>query len=95
MIAITWCSRSHYFPGACDDKPQVFLKDSERFLSLTGPLKYAELFYVFTAAGVGEVIAQIVEKVVPKGNVIGIIIYAVGMVLFTMIMVMHLHPSPL
>ena len=42
---------------------------------------------VFTAAGVGEVIAQIVEKVVPKGNVnIGIIVYAVGMVLFTMIM---------
>ena len=41
----------------------------------------------FTAAGVGEVIAQIVEKVVPKGNVnIGIIVYAVGMVLFTMIM---------
>ena len=39
------------------------------------------------AAGVGEVIAQIVEKVVPKGNVnIGIIVYAVGMVLFTMIM---------
>ena len=42
---------------------------------------------VFTAAGVGEGIAQIVEKVVPKGNVnIGIIVYAVGMVLFTMIM---------
>ena len=34
-----------------------------------------------------KVFAQIVEKVVPKGNVnIGIIVYAVGMVLFTMIM---------
>ena len=42
---------------------------------------------VFTAAGVGDVIAQLVEKIVPKGNVnIGIIIYAIGMVLFTMIM---------
>lgn len=42
---------------------------------------------VFTAAGVGDVIAQLVEKIVPKGNVnIGIIVYAIGMVLFTMIM---------
>ena len=75
-----------------ENKPQVFLKDSERFLSLTGPLSMLPqllgcLGGVFTAAGVGEVIAQIVEKVVPKGNVnIGIIVYAVGMVLFTMIM---------
>ena len=42
---------------------------------------------VFTAAGVGDVVAQLVEKIVPKGNVnIGIIVYAIGMVLFTMIM---------
>ena len=42
---------------------------------------------MFTAAGVGEVIAGIVENIVPKGNVnLGIIVYAVGMVLFTMIM---------
>ena len=42
---------------------------------------------VFTAAGVGDVIASIVEKVVPKGNVnVGIIVFAIGMALFTMIM---------
>lgn len=35
----------------------------------------------------GEVIAGLVERVIPKGNVnLGIVIFAVGMVLFTMIM---------
>ena len=71
---------------------QSFLNDSERFLGITGPLSMLPqllgcLGGVFTAAGVGDVIAQLVEKIVPKGNVnIGIIIYAIGMVLFTMIM---------
>lgn len=75
-----------------ENKPQVFLKDSERFLSIMGPLCMLPqllgcLGGVFTAAGVGEVIASLVEKVVPKGNVnLGIIIFAVGMALFTMIM---------
>ena len=74
------------------NKPVVFLKDSERFLGITGPLSMLPqllgcLGGVFTAAGVGDVIAQLVEKIVPKGNVnIGIIVYAIGMVLFTMIM---------
>lgn len=74
------------------NKPVVFLNDSERFLRITGPLSMLPqllgcLGGVFTAAGVGDVIAQLVEKVVPKGNVnVGIIIYAIGMVLFTMIM---------
>ena len=74
------------------NKPVVFLKDSERFLGITGPLSMLPqllgcLGGVFTAAGVGDVVAQLVEKIVPKGNVnIGIIIYAIGMVLFTMIM---------
>lgn len=74
------------------NKPVVFLNDSERFLGITGPLSMLPqllgcLGGVFTAAGVGDVIAQLVEKVVPKGNVnVGIIIYAIGMVLFTMIM---------
>ena len=75
-----------------ENKPDVFLKESERFLSLMGPLCMLPqllgcLGGVFTAAGVGEVIADIVENIVPKGNVnLGIIVYAVGMVLFTMIM---------
>ena len=74
------------------NKPAVFLNDSERFLGITGPLSMLPqllgcLGGVFKAAGVGDVIAQLVEKVVPKGNVnVGIIIYAIGMVLFTMIM---------
>ena len=74
------------------NKPAVFLNDSERFLGITGPLSILPqllgcLGGVFTAAGVGDVIAQLVEKIVPKGNVnIGIIVYAIGMVLFTMIM---------
>ncbi|WP_343000129.1 DUF979 domain-containing protein [Coprococcus comes] len=77
---------------AKQNKPAVFLNDSERFLGITGPLSVLPqllgcLGGVFTAAGVGDVIAQLVEKIVPKGNVnIGIIVYAIGMVLFTMIM---------
>ena len=77
---------------AKQNKPAVFLNDSERFLGITGPLSMLPqllgcLGGVFTAAGVGDVIAQLVEKIGPKGNVnIGIIVYAIGMVLFTMIM---------
>ena len=77
---------------AKQNKPAVFLNDSERFLGITGPLSMLPqllgcLGGVFTAAGVGDVIAQLVEKIVPKGNVnIGIIVYAIGMELFTMIM---------
>jgi len=75
-----------------ENKPMVFLKDSERLLSTVGPLcmlpmLLACLGAVFTAAGVGDVIAGYVGKVIPAGNVnIGIIVYALGMVLFTAIM---------
>ena len=74
------------------NKPQVFLKDSERLLSIVGPLSMlpmllASLGAIFTAAGVGEVIASLVGNIIPEGNVnIGIIVYALGMMLFTMIM---------
>lgn len=75
-----------------ENKPVVFLKESERFLSIMGPLCMLPqllgcLGGVFTAAGVGDVVASLVEKIVPKGNVnIGIIVFAIGMALFTMIM---------
>ena len=75
-----------------ENKPQVFMQDSERFLSLMGPICMLPqllgcLGGIFTQAGVGEVIANIVENVVPKGNVnVGIIVFAIGMALFTMIM---------
>lgn len=75
-----------------DNKPKVFLDDSERFLSLMGPLCMLPqllgcLGGVFTAAGVGDVVAGLVSNVVPEGNVnLGIVVYAIGMMLFTMIM---------
>lgn len=71
---------------------KVFMKDSERMLSVVGPLSMLPMLLaclgaVFTQAGVGEVIAQVVGNIIPEGNVtIGIIVYAIGMMLFTMIM---------
>ena len=51
------------------------------------PQLLAALGAVFTKAGVGKVIAASILSVVPTGNIfIGIVIYAIGMVIFTMIM---------
>lgn len=75
-----------------DNKPKVFLQDCRRMMDIVGPLSMlptllAALGSVFTAAGVGDVIAQMVSNVIPSGNlVVGIIVYAVGMAVFTMIM---------
>ncbi|MVB11646.1 hypothetical protein CAFE_23680 [Caprobacter fermentans] len=75
-----------------DNTPKVFLQDSERLLSAVGPLSMlpmllASLGAIFTAAGVGKVIAGMVGSIIPKGNVnAGIVVFAVGMMLFTMIM---------
>ncbi|PWJ50469.1 DUF979 domain-containing protein [Faecalicatena contorta] len=75
-----------------ENKPGVFLKDSERLLSTVGPLSMlpmllASLGAIFTQAGVGDVIAGLVGKIIPQGNVnVGIIVFAIGMALFTMIM---------
>jgi len=75
-----------------ENKFNVFLKDSERLLSTVGPLSMlpmllASLGAIFTAAGVGNVIASLVGNIVPQGNVnAGIVVYAIGMMLFTMIM---------
>jgi uncharacterized membrane protein len=75
-----------------DNTPKVFLQDSERLLSAVGPLSMlpmllASLGAIFTAAGVGKVIAGMAGNVIPKGNVnAGIVVFAVGMMLFTMIM---------
>ncbi|KAA8816185.1 DUF979 domain-containing protein [Bifidobacterium vespertilionis] len=74
------------------NKPIVFLNDSERLLSAMGalcmlPMLLASLGAIFTKAGVGDVIADLVGRVIPQGNVtIGIIVFALGMMLFTMIM---------
>ncbi len=75
-----------------NNKPKVFLNDAERFLTIVGPLSMLPMLLsclgaIFTQAGVGEVIAKIVGMVIPAGNVnVGIIVYALGMMLFTMIM---------
>ncbi len=75
-----------------DNKPKVFFDDAARFLSIVGPTSMlppllAVLGTIFTMSGVGDVIANIVGNIIPKGNVnLGIIVYALGMVIFTMIM---------
>lgn len=75
-----------------DNNPRVFLGDCRRMLDTVGPLSMlptllAGLGAVFTAAGVGDVISQLVSGIIPDGNVIvGIIVYAIGMAVFTMIM---------
>lgn len=72
--------------------PVVLLNDSERMLSTVGPLSMLPMLLaclgaVFTAAGVGDVVASLVERIIPAGNInAGIIVYALGMMLFTMIM---------
>lgn len=75
-----------------ENKPRIFLHDCRRMLDIVGPLSMlptllAALGSVFTSAGVGDVIAQLVSNIIPSGNIIvGIIVYAVGMAIFTMIM---------
>ncbi|OJG75803.1 membrane protein [Enterococcus quebecensis] len=75
-----------------NNKPTTFLDDAADMLGTVGPLSMlpmllASLGAVFTSAGVGTVISSAVSTVVPKGNVtIGIIIYALGMMAFTIIM---------
>ncbi|MGG5359115.1 MULTISPECIES: DUF979 domain-containing protein [unclassified Enterococcus] len=75
-----------------NNRPTTFLDDAADMLGTVGPLSMlpmllASLGAVFTSAGVGTVISTEVGKIVPEGNVnIGIIIYAVGMVVFTVIM---------
>lgn len=72
--------------------PRVFLDDTRRMLDTVGPLSMlpillAALGSIFTAAGVGDVISHIVSGVIPQGNlVVGIIVYAIGMAVFTMVM---------
>lgn len=72
--------------------PKVFLNDFEALLTNVGPVillppLLACLGAVFNKAGVGGVIGALLGKIIPEGNIyIGIIVYAVGMALFTFIM---------
>ncbi|GLC30715.1 DUF979 domain-containing protein [Clostridium omnivorum] len=73
-------------------KTHEVAEDSRRLLELVGPVSMlpqilAALGSVFTAAGVGTVIANGIKTVVPQGNIfLGVTAYCLGMALFTMIM---------
>lgn len=73
-------------------KPSEFLEDSNRMFQSVGatailPQLLAALGALFTAAGVGDIISNIISNVIPEGNIlVGITAYCVGMALFTAIM---------
>ena len=73
-------------------KPIEYIEDSNRMFQSVGvfailPQLLASLGALFTAAGVGDVISNIISGVVPDGNrLAGVIAYCVGMALFTAIM---------
>lgn len=72
--------------------PKEALEDGNRMVQQVGavgflPQLLAALGVIFTAAGVGDVIANAISGVIPQGNpLIGVIAYSFGMVIFTMIM---------
>lgn len=72
--------------------PALLLSQSDRMVQQVGttgilPQLLAALGVLFTTAGVGEVIANLISSFVPQGNrLIGVIAYVLGMVIFTMIM---------
>ena len=75
-----------------ENKPLTFLEEGRRFLDMTGPTYIMPLLLtclgaVFTEAGVGDAFSNVFGAIIPANNVyIGIIAYAVGMALFTIIM---------
>lgn len=76
----------------CKPKVSEMREDTSRLLMQVGaacllPQLLGALGSVFSEAGVGEVISGMISSVVPQGNiVVGVIIYVLGMVVFTMIM---------
>lgn len=66
--------------------------DSERMVRSVGtagilPQLLATLGVIFTASGVGEVTAKTISGIFPVGNhLLGVVLYCVAMVIFTMIM---------
>ena len=78
--------------------PKNFIEDGNRMLQSVGPTSILPSYYplpqllaalgaVFTAAGVGDVIASGISNFIPNGNILaGVIAYCVGMAVFTMIM---------
>lgn len=72
--------------------PKTVMDDSNRMIQQVGttgilPQLLAALGVIFTAAGVGEVIAGGISTFLPEGNrFLGVVAYCLGMVIFTMIM---------
>lgn len=75
-----------------ENKAMTFLEEGRRFLDMSSavfimPLLLSCLGAVFTAAGVGDAFAEIFGMIIPANNIyIGIVAYAIGMALFTIIM---------
>lgn len=73
-------------------KPTEFIEDSNRMFQAIGatailPQLLAALGALFTVAGVGDIISNMISSIIPEGNIlIGITAYCVGMALFTAIM---------
>jgi uncharacterized membrane protein len=74
------------------EKPEYIGYDSSRMLQQIGatailPQLLAALGALFTLAGVGDVIANLMGSIVPQGNILaGVVVYCLGMAVFTMIM---------
>lgn len=72
--------------------PKYILEDGVRMLDSVGPVSIlpqllTALGALFTAAGVGQIIAQGISNFLPQGNLlIGSAAYCIGMAVFTMIM---------
>jgi uncharacterized membrane protein len=68
------------------------LQEGRRLIDAIGwaavlPQMLAALGVLFAAAGVGTIIGDVAGMVIPKGNILAtVLVFAVGMVLFTMIM---------
>ncbi|MCR1950480.1 MULTISPECIES: DUF979 domain-containing protein [unclassified Clostridium] len=73
-------------------KPNEFVEDSNRTFQSVGatailPQLLAALGTLFTAAGVGDIISNMISSVIPEGNILlGISAYCIGMAIFTAIM---------
>lgn len=73
-------------------KPSEFVEDSNRMFQSIGatailPQLLAALGSLFTVAGVGDIISNMISSVIPEGNILlGISAYCVGMAIFTAIM---------
>ena len=68
------------------------LQEGRRLIDAIGwaavlPQLLASLGALFAAAGIGNAIGALTQTIIPSGNIfVGVVVYAVGMALFTMVM---------